>query len=60
MKKSNKLKLNKPIKLNPIKKKKRNLCLGVQGARRFGGKKCEVVHISICESQKPGDNQNPK
>ena len=61
MQKYNKLKPNKPIKLNPITKKKQNTYLGVQGACRFGGKKkCEVVHICICESQKPRDNQSPK
>ena len=60
MQKSNKLKLNKPIKLNPITKKKQNLYLRVQGACRFGEKKCEVVHICICKSQNPRDNQSPK
>ena len=61
MQKSNKLKLNKPIKLNPIRKQMQNLYLGVQGASRFGGKKkCEVVNICICQSQKPRDNQSPK
>ena len=34
--------------------------LGVQGACRFGGKKCEVVHICICKSQNPRDNRSPK
>ena len=60
MQKSNKLKLNKPIKLNPITKQKQNLYLGVQGACRLGEKKCEVVNICICESQNPRDDQSPK
>ena len=61
MQKSNTLKLNKPINLNPITKQMQNLYLGVQGACRFGEKnKSEAVHICICESQKPRDNQSPK
>jgi len=58
--KSNKLKLNKPIKLNPITKKKYNLYLGVQGACRFGEKNVKLCIFAFAGSQKPRDNQSPK
>ena len=53
MQKYNKLKSNKRIKLNPITKKKQNVYLAVQGARRFGEKNVKSWIFAFAKVKNP-------